>query len=618
MEIMSKWKRLAQVLPVSGMMLLSAGWTEQLNAPVSQPEQSQPLVKKFDALAQQSSDFVQLNLDLSAPEDWSFLMSRLQSAGKTEKSSPELFKRLTMMRQRSVSAKSGGMGTFAADPGWCNHFLKWAQAPVTVNGKTTFNPVVEVSCKDGADYVYADLINVDANLAETNTVQVSSASAEQYGGGLKFDTVTAPATVSTSGGRILRMESLMIAASPTLDQTSYIIERAAASNVVPALSLSHPRKLQTNSGRQEILGCQLRGNALDCDYSVAGYSGSNLLPYPSAATGVAAHKANSTTLNTADYWAFGAPYSYSNLYVPVRGTLTAGSTNNFQCSIYSIDRARLQLIAAVTGRTCYNETSFKSSIATGGTSANINVLNNVNRLFNLAGSGTSPDSCAAETIVNEMTRYSVLISGKLLCGGVQYPFYLPYPRPGQGTTNIIFLNSCMAEGTGITLADGRVVPVEQVKQGDKVVTDSKGTLLTVTGISTGNENKDLVRLRDNAGHDVMLTEAHPVITASGKVVAAKNVKVLDQVKTDKGLATLTSIDRVSADKKKVFNLKLGTDQELLAVGKNERTLFAGGLLIGDSSMQEELEAVRPASPVALLERLPKAWHKDYQNSLKAH
>lgn len=613
-KLLSMCKRLTRALPLSGLMLLSAGWTVPLNGPQSDANLSKHMSQKFDAAAAQSSDYIQLNLDLSDSRDWAFLMGRLQSAGKSEKNAPELFKRLGLMRSRAMARKAdGSVGVMnGGSPAWCNHFFKMGRDPVTSNGNTTFYPVVEVACKDGAEYVYADLINSDVNNSETQSIRLSSASAEQYGGGLKFDTVTAPATVATGKGRNLRMESLMIAADATLDQTSYILERAAATNALPSFSATHPRKIHTTtSTRAEIVACQMRG-ASDCDYAVGGYVNGNLQAYAlNANSGVAAAYANSATLNPSDYWAFGAPYDYQKLYVPVRGTLSAGADNSIQCIIQSVSRARLQMIAAVTGRTCYNETSFASTIRTGVNSSSINVLNNMSNLFNTAGSGTSPNDCRTETIWNEPTRYSILMSGTLLCNGTTRPFFIQYPRPTQGTANIIFLNSCMAEGTSIKLADGKVVPVEQVKKGDKVISDSKGTVLTVSDTSFGNEAKPLFRIQDDAGNNATLTETHPVIKESGEIVAAKNLKVNDRVRTAQGISTLTSISFVAPKDVKVYNLKVGTDDERLKLGKSATTLFAGGFLVGDMSMQADLDAPKPA-----VASFPAAWQKDYNNRVQ--
>ena len=51
---------------------------------------------------------------------------------------------------------------------------------------------------------------------------------------------------------------------------------------------------------------------------------------------------------------------------------------------------------------------------------------------------------------------------------------------------------------------GRVVPVEQVKVGDKLLSNGKGLALTVTTVSRGGETDAMVKLRDERGHEVMV------------------------------------------------------------------------------------------------------------------
>lgn len=109
-------------------------------------------------------------------------------------------------------------------------------------------------------------------------------------------------------------------------------------------------------------------------------------------------------MNPDDYWAFGAPYNYNKLYVPVRGTLSAGTSRSTRCTFSRFDRARIQLITGNSARTCLNEATFLNSLVPGSNTTNVNVLTNMSNLFNTAGAGTSPASCATETILNEMTR----------------------------------------------------------------------------------------------------------------------------------------------------------------------------------------------------------------------
>jgi hypothetical protein len=155
--------------------------------------------------------------------------------------------------------------------------------------------------------------------------------------------------------------------------------------------------------------------------------------------------------------------------------------------------------------------------------------------------------------------------------------------------------------------------VEAVRTGDKVAANGKGLVLTVMDVQRGGEDKPLVHLRDDQGHDVRLTTQHPVMLSSGKVVKAEAVKVKDRIRTRTGMSSVVSITRVPYDGQ-VYNLTLGTPEELAQVSKEERTLFAGGVQVGDSSMQFDLTAPRQAS-ADVLTRLPKVWHQDFKKRL---
>ncbi|QDE90946.1 hypothetical protein BHS06_19335 [Myxococcus xanthus] len=612
-------KKVARMLPLAGVMLLTAGWSNTLAPPKEDRANAQSLVERYDQAANALGVY-RIDLDLANDGDWKFLVGRLTSAGKNARNAPELFRRLDFMRERALTRQAAnGQPANLVEGAWCNHFLKYSQDPITANGYTTFFPVVEVACKDGADYVYADLFNYDTNVAESQSVLLSSASGEEYGGGLAFDDVRAPATVATGKGRVLRMESLLTALGATVDQTSYLVERGAAVDSLPSMTFTHPRKVIPSGPVAEILACQLRGGN-DCDYAVAGYQNGSLQPYPPSPTGVAASYSTAPgQLNPADFWLFNAPYNYHNLYVPIRGVLNAGAEKNFQCVLSKVDRARIQLIANDSGRSCMyeNQAEFFGSLPLGANQTQLNVLSNMSYLFNSVGNGNSPNNCGTTTIVNEKTRFSIVISGKVRCNGVELPMFVVHPKGANGgASNIYFRNSCMASGTQVKMADGRVVPVEEVKLGEKVLADAKGTALTVTDISRGNEVNPMLRLRDDAGHDATLTEMHPVIMSTGAVVAAKDLRVKDQVRTASGVATLTSITPVSPEGQRVYNLALGTDTELLKVKKNGRTLYAGGFLVGDLRMQDALTMPK-REQVSILQRLPKAWHQDYHNGVKA-
>ncbi|HYO65788.1 MAG TPA: Hint domain-containing protein, partial [Archangium sp.] len=176
--------------------------------------------------------------------------------------------------------------------------------------------------------------------------------------------------------------------------------------------------------------------------------------------------------------------------------------------------------------------------------------------------------------------------------------------------------SCLAKGTQVRLADGKSAAIETITPGSKVVTDNSGLALGVSDTSVGIERIPMVHLKDDAGHDLLLTVSHPVVTPDRGVVWAEELAVGDKVYTEGGVSSLVKADREMFDGT-VHNLKLDTSglkQSRFARGS---TLYANGFMVGDLSMQHAYEFKDSAANTAkLLARLPARWHADYQNSLK--
>ena len=625
-KFLSHWKPGLRAAQLSCLALLSAGWTNQLRPPAdSMPreemlEQSRKMTALYDAAIAENQDRVSINLDLSDETQYRFVTRRLKASGKNERNSPELFSKLNLLRERAVARKqTPSTSDFqTANTLWCDHYLLM-NPPSGGGGPTmTYEPYVRVSCHGGANYVYADIVAYNVNTAETDSQLVASNSGEEYEGGTEFISVGTSATLNVTEGRLLRLESLALAVDDVSgrDVSSYTVARTSISmNETGSFTLIHPREIVQNT-LAEVLMCQLRGGS-DCDYAVAGYnSAGQLVAYPPTPTGVAAARADAPgTLNPNDYWAFGQPFNAQRLYVPIRVDIVAGVRNYLQCTVDHYTYAKVKMHTG-EGDSCANSVDFLSKLPVGKYQATFNYLSDVS--YNLNGNNTT--GCPTSLILNKSTVFAFVVIGKAKCRNPDgtyslFPFTKTQTIDGRNLKQrkIFYRNSCMAEGTQVQLEDGRVVPVEQVKQGDKVRSGASDTVLTVTDVARGNELAPFVQLRDSAGHEVTLTEMHPVIKANGEVVAAQTLKVKDTVRTDKGTATLTSVTRVPVEGKRVFNLKLGTDAELATVGKQGRTLFAGGFLVGDMSMQVELE--RPEQkPVDVLARLPKAWHQDFKNA----
>jgi hypothetical protein len=191
---------------------------------------------------------------------------------------------------------------------------------------------------------------------------------------------------------------------------------------------------------------------------------------------------------------------------------------------------------------------------------------------------------------------------------------------GVAVPAIEVVQGCLPAGVKIRMADGseRAVETFQAYGDEKVRSHGAAASRAVTGTTLGKEEKPLVRLRDDHGHTLLLTEAHPVITSRGPVAAAKLVKG-DVVLTENGEAALVAVDRQpSAVPVPVHNLRVGTQEE---AARGESTFYANGILVGDQAMQRYLiaEAAKLVhlSQQEILSRLPREWHQDFLNSLAA-
>jgi preprotein translocase subunit YajC len=368
--------------------------------------------------------------------------------------------------------------------------------------------------------------------------------------------------------------------------------------------------------------CQLRGHPTQCDYGVGSLSGttfSGWVPNGSGVfTGIAPVKDGTGTDKVPwegdanQYFAFSTPYVPNDLghvFLPTQGVVDAGATTVGDCIIKTVDIADFRLVKTVNGGMCTTTASFKTSFTIPPNSRTA-TFRTISDFINNGGVGAG--DCSLGRIINEDVKPSLTVRMMADCGnGILVPRFASLSPEGGDPLpyRIFFLNSCFAEGTPIRLASGKTVTVESLKLGDKVVSDTKGTILTVTGTSNGVEPEPLVELRDNKGHHLRLTTKHPVVKASGEVVFASAIKKDDRVITDSGIASIVSAERV-AFTGQVYNLKLGTAAEQARVGKDGTTMFAGGFLVGDSAMQENRD--KPNREVA---QLPPAWSRDYVNAL---
>jgi hypothetical protein len=178
------------------------------------------------------------------------------------------------------------------------------------------------------------------------------------------------------------------------------------------------------------------------------------------------------------------------------------------------------------------------------------------------------------------------------------------------------INSCLARGTRIEMADGRSAPIETIRSGDQVYSpfDLDDHSLAVMDTTKGVELVPMVHIEDEHGRSLLLTEAHPVVVEGRGMVMAKRLRAGDQVTTKDGPSRLVRVTRESYSGT-VHNLKVGDGPELARLARDQTAVYANGFLVGDSQIQEKNELAevaasrRPSGPV----RLSTRWRKDYES-----
>lgn len=180
-------------------------------------------------------------------------------------------------------------------------------------------------------------------------------------------------------------------------------------------------------------------------------------------------------------------------------------------------------------------------------------------------------------------------------------------------------NSCLAAGTLIEMPSGALSPIESIKSGDQVHNpyDRSDLALTVADTAKGFETVPMVRIVDEDGRSLLLTEMHPIQVAERGMVMAKYLTVGDVVTTKEGPRRLSQVTREKYDGT-VYNLKVGSGEETKALGADQTVMYANGFLVGDGQIQSKYESIELANarqmngPV----RLPARWRADYQNSAR--
>lgn len=192
--------------------------------------------------------------------------------------------------------------------------------------------------------------------------------------------------------------------------------------------------------------------------------------------------------------------------------------------------------------------------------------------------------------------------------------YAPPMPPGYfGIPGLYLEDSCVAAGTQVRMADGTDVAIEKLTADNQPqVITAAGDKRTVLGTAKGVEIHPMIRLKTDQGQELLITRTHPVLTTNG-LVMARDLKVGDSVRTEKGTAKIVSNAQENYSGL-VYSLRLGWFNEAKS---DRRTHTAGGIFIGDSISQIQMEqdelARLKTDKSLVLRRLPNdQWRAEYK------
>ncbi|WNG40897.1 hypothetical protein F0U61_49795 [Archangium violaceum] len=584
-----------------------------------------------------NGDGRQMPIDLSDDSQYSFVKNRLEAAGNTPENSPQLFRRLEKARKDKKTGTPGSATREAllhstttdgsSESSRCGHLLPLTDVATTDASVARFQASGLVTCFNGSDYSYADVTAFATNPERTQFRVLDTQSLEEYAGAV-LETPPVDLSLTVGTGEELFVDSMAVAFDESTGEAHLSYTAAESSIVAPGardyntLSITHPREL-TGKHYQDnpIRTCLERGflsGFLDCDYTsghkdpVTGV----FTPFAKPFTGIAAVDPEASKPPMGEwisaqgqYWEPVGGYDISHLYVVMSGEYLVSLPP--YCTVDTLT-SDVNVVLMERGGKCTAGTAPGSSVLKGGIPFQTPFFDTSTPLllhvpFN--GVADFGKDCLDPF---QNARLMLRATVKATCTNPINNRVTTYTRSRfQDIVNIDWRNACLAEGTQVTTADGKTVPVEQVKLGDKLLTNGKGVALTVTAVSRGGEHKPLVKLKDEHGGEVMVTETHPMVTAKRGVVQARELKVGEALLTRTGTATLVGVERVPFSGQ-VFNFALGTPEELARVAPEARTLYANGYLVGDSHLQATLEKQRTPDARELLTRLNGAWHEDFR------
>ncbi len=531
---------------------------------------------------------VATSLDYSDPRVFRFVLARLKMTGKTPRTAPRLFDLINERRAADHQHKRYMESTQAfANVRKEQHFIN------SSNFLTESSPYMEanalVTYPGVANYLYVDSAAWDNNGTPLGVMGY----AEKYSGSIAKS--VAIGDITKTSALDYEVDSYALTDSASGLRESYILREnnRKCQFDLSTLNITDP---VNKTGGQCVDICLNRTWTGDCDYDLTGTPTALKIPL-SGSIGISFNNPNCVfDANRIAQYQNGTVTPPGDIKV-VLGTVGGGCDVDSANALHTPMQNFWQHVTLSDGGKMLS--------------------------WNLTGADAALFDPSCRQVQDELFL-TMILGIPMKQGAVELP-----PRPivlsndpdSQATDYQLpcmsMTNSCLAEGTQVQLADGRLVPIESIQIGDKIFNPFHpgAQELTVTDISKGFETVPMVRIKDQAGRDLLMTEMHPIATVDRGMVQARKLRVGDKVHTQTGVSQLVSVSREPFPGK-VHNLKVGTSTEALKLGPDQTVVYANGFLVGDGQIQRKYESAEQTANAKLDMRthVNKRWRQDYVKS----
>ena len=569
-----------------------------------------------------TSKAVQLNF--ADPRQYNFAMSRLKLAGKTAVNSPHLFELIEAHRQaqQAQGLHAGAVAPAddapAEDPRPDHYFEQTTLLDTTVpSDHPPSKGTAGSTIPGGSLYTYVDVtISTVAGLpiAEIGANEsFESPDPDSVNGGDLMASTSGDPTVSN----ITRYTYESVKNEVTADgdfTSSYIHEERGS--LAPSVSAALPKlgnlvvDLPRDSGGPSgapdgtILVCVDRSSR-ECDYTVI----SGGLHSPDHRVRLPLHGSIQVT---SQHILDGARIE------ALKAALNSGQS--------SPDEGTLRLVLTNTGGDCTPFSTLGSPMAAFWSHTHVDD-NGKTFSWDLTGADSAAFGQGC-TLAQKFVKLTLGVPLPLLSVPDGTPYLAQFTisndpltlRPDYLLLPLQILNGCLAAGTQIQLGNGGTAAIESLGVGQRVFNPyaAGDHALTIEDVTTGSEPKPMVRIRDAAGHSLLVTETHPIATVDRGMVAASALRAGDVVLTAEGPRPLVEVGR-EAYQGKVYNLRVGSEQQKASLGEDQTVVYANGFVVGDTQIQHKYDALAARQAVAArAAQLPEAWRTDYLQSPLRH